>query len=181
MSAWSILGGLETPGSWLINQCLLTKSFEHRFLGIMWPSAELRHPERKLFFRGSVYKINSPSFSVLRAFSTSLHFCNELPNPDHFPHREVIKFVTFYWGGVLRVGRSQSHWNDLIAAVHAQTTDIIYQVFVGWKAKWRYLHLSFLWVNLGSFQSSRVESLVSLGQLSKVVRHRWKYQHRLYV
>lgn len=98
MSAWSILGGLETPGSWLINQCLLTKSFEPRFLGIMWPSAELRHPERKLFFRGSVYKINSPSFSVLRAFSTSLHFCNELPNPDHFPHREVIKFVTFYWG-----------------------------------------------------------------------------------
>ena len=60
----------------------------------MWPSAGQQHPEEKLFLRSSMHKINSTTFSVLRVFSTRLHFHNELPDPDHFPHRAVIKSVT---------------------------------------------------------------------------------------
>lgn len=38
-------------------------------------------------------------FCFESSLSTSLHFYNELPNPRHFPHREVIKSVTLIIAG----------------------------------------------------------------------------------
>lgn len=73
------------------------KPFESRFLGITWPSAELRHPEEKLFLGSSMNKHST--FCCERSLSTSLRFSNELPNPGHFPHGEVMKSVALIIAG----------------------------------------------------------------------------------
>lgn len=85
--------------SWLLMKCLITNSFEPRFLGTMWSSVEPRHPREKLFLGSSMCTISSSSCLLLRVLSPSLHFSNKLPNPGHFPHGEVIKSVTLVMVG----------------------------------------------------------------------------------
>ena len=115
-----------------------------------------RYPEEKLFLGSSMHVINSTLSSVMRVFSTSLHFRNELPNPDHFPHREVIKSVTLITVGGCLVPIKMSS----LLLPHRPLQLFVKSLWLEKPSGDNFTFLSYLGVNLGSFwRSTRLISL----------------------